>query len=148
MKISWGHGILIALGAFMIFILGMIFYFTQTMQNSELITEDYYQEELLYQQVIDAKKRADALAEKPEVFLDSEGILIIFPQQERDLQDLKLILFRTDDKNLDIKTDFSLNDKNQYLIPKKVLAKGSYTLKLMWKKNKESYQMDYDILWK
>lgn len=132
----------------MIFILGMIFYFTQTMQNSELITEDYYQEELLYQQVIDAKKRADALAEKPEVFLDSEGILIIFPQQERDLQDLKLILFRTDDKNLDIKTDFSLNDKNQYLIPKKVLAKGSYTLKLMWKKNKESYQMDYDILWK
>ena len=69
MKFNWGHGILVALVSFIIFIVGLVVYFTQTMQNSELITDNYYQEELMYQQVIDAKNRAAALEEFPSVQL-------------------------------------------------------------------------------
>ena len=81
MKISWGHGVVIALGAFILFILGMIFLFPIGKQNSELITENYYEEELKYQEVIDAKNSADNLTEKPTVALEKQGITIIFPKE-------------------------------------------------------------------
>ena len=55
-KFTWGHGVALALGLFIIFILSMIFYFTSTWKNSELITDDYYEAELAYQDVIDAKE--------------------------------------------------------------------------------------------
>lgn len=61
---TWGHGVIVALGCFIAFILFMIFIFPNGQQNSELITDDYYEEELAYQNVIDAKNNADKLTEK------------------------------------------------------------------------------------
>ncbi len=53
---SWGHGVVIALAAFIIFILSMLFLFPNGQKNSEMVTDNYYEEELQYQDVIDAKK--------------------------------------------------------------------------------------------
>lgn len=149
MKISWGHGVVIALGAFILFILGMIFLFPNGQKNSELITENYYEEELKYQEVIDAKNLADQLAEKPTVDLARNGINIIFPQGITN-QNTKFsfYLFRSDDQNLDVKKEFTLSANNSHLIPASVLSKGNYTLKLLWTTGKTKYQRDFDIVWK
>ena len=64
-KFTWGHGVVIALLVFMAFILSMLFLFPNGQKNSEMVTDNYYEEELKYQDVIDAKKRADNLEEKP-----------------------------------------------------------------------------------
>lgn len=53
---SWGHGVVIALFAFIVFILSMLFLFPNGQKNSEMVTDNYYEEELQYQDVIDAKK--------------------------------------------------------------------------------------------
>ncbi len=149
MKFSWGHGVIVALATFILFILGMVFYFTSTMKNSELVSDNYYEEELQYQNVIDAKNRADQLTQKPSVKLLDSGIQILFPENDQHQNSkFNFFLFRTDDKNLDIKKDFVLDANNQYIIPKNILRKGSYTLKLKWKNNKLDYQIDYNILWK
>ncbi len=55
-KLNWGHGLAIALGCFIIFILSLIFIFPMGKQNAEMISNNYYEEELQYQDVIDAKK--------------------------------------------------------------------------------------------
>lgn len=60
-KFTWGHGIAIALGSFMLFILGIIFFGAQMLfpdgnDNSDLVSDNYYENELAYQEVIDAKK--------------------------------------------------------------------------------------------
>ena len=57
MKINWGTGIVIAIVAF----IGFILYFVITMSTDktysyDLVTDKYYQQELKYQQEIDAKK--------------------------------------------------------------------------------------------
>ena len=57
------------------------------------------------------------------------------------------VLFRTDDSNLDVTKEVTIT-QNYFIIPKKVITKGSYTLKLKWTENKIPYQIDYDILWK
>ncbi len=149
MKITWGHGVVIALGAFIIFILGMIFLFPIGKQNSELISDNYYEDELHYQEVIDAKNLANTLVEKPKIALLKDGITVVLPGDINNTNSkFNFYLFRTDDKNLDIKKDFVLNQNNALTIPNTVLVKGSYTLKLQWVKEAKKYQIDYDIKWK
>ena len=48
---NWGHKII---AVYVVFIAGMIFLvFKSSRQNIELVTEDYYAKELVYQQKID-----------------------------------------------------------------------------------------------
>ncbi|MDL1913615.1 MAG: nitrogen fixation protein FixH [Bergeyella sp.] len=149
MKLTWGHGVIFALLSFMIFIVGMIILFPMGKQNAEMITDNYYEEELVYQDVIDAKNRADTLREKPEVSILPRGINISFPEEiNNENTKFEFFLYRTNDKNLDIKKTFSLSEQNTYRIPNEILVSGSYTLKLMWKKDKKNYQRDYKVLWK
>lgn len=148
-KFTWAHGIIVAMLAFVIFILGMIFYFTQNWQNAEMVSDNYYEEELNYQQIIDAKNRADALPEQPRYEQTSQGVKLLFPKSFSNANaTYHFDLYRTDDKNLDIKKDFQLEADNTFTIPNEVLVPGHYTLKLHWKQGGQDYQKDYDILWK
>ncbi len=146
---SWGHGIVIALGSFIAFILFLIFVFSNGMKNSELISDNYYQDELVYQETIDAKNNAEDLAEKPAFRQSKAGITLTFPKSIAP-QDSKVEfhLFRTDDSNLDVKKEVELNGNGQFLIPAKVIFPGSYTLILKWENYKTPYQVDFDVLWK
>lgn len=147
-KLHWGHGLAIALGCFIIFILFLIFVFPMGKQNAEMISNNYYEEELEYQQVIDAKNNATKLKQQPAYKATSEGMMISFPNEIMpDNGKVNFVLFRTNDSNLDVKKEIALQH-NVFLIPKKVISAGSYTLKLKWKENKIPYQVDYDILWK
>ncbi len=148
-KLSWGHGVIIALGCFIAFILFLILVFPLGKQNADMISHNYYEEELVYQDIIDAKKRADQLEEKPTYQQTKNGIVLAFPKNIKvDNKSIDFVLFRTDDSNLDIKKTEILDSNNNLNIPSKVLIPGSYTFKVKWKNNKEAYQIDYDILWK
>lgn len=147
-KLHWGHGLAIALGCFILFILFLIFIFPMGKQNAEMISNNYYEEELQYQDIIDAKKNAAQLEQQPVYKATSEGMMISFPETIKvDNDKVNFVLFRTEDSNLDVKKEVGLQH-NVFLIPKKVLSPGSYTLKLKWTENKKSYQIDYDIQWK
>jgi len=146
---SWGHGVVIALFAFIVFILSMLFLFPNGQKNSEMVTDNYYEEELKYQDVIDAKKRADDLQEKPVYSQEKNGIKITFPKEyDNTNTTVKFVLNRTDDQNLDIKKSVQLDAAHSIFIPGQVLKVGNYTLRLMWTKDKADYRMDYDVIWK
>jgi len=150
-KFTWGHGIVLALGGFIVFILGMIFLYSRGYQNSEMVSENYYEDELVYQKVIDAKNTADKLIEKPVFSQNSEGIKIEFPKKFNNTNSkIKFHLFRTEDSKLDIRKEVELDNKNSFVIPANagILKNGSYTLKLYWiENNKTEYQIDYNLLW-
>lgn len=148
-NLSWGHGVFIALLAFIIFILSMLFLFPNGQQNSEMVSDNYYEEELKYQEVIDAKGRADKLVNKPIYSQNSSGINIKFPADYNNSNaKIKYVLNRTDDQNLDIKKDAVLDENKSFTIPSKLLKVGSYTLRLTWVKNNTEYRIDYDLTWK
>lgn len=148
-KFNWGHGIAIALGSFMAFILFMILIFPNGKQEAELVTDHYYNEELLYQSVIDSKKNAAQLPVKPIYNQNAKGISITFANEIMpDQKKVSINLFRTNDATLDVVKDLTLDQKKTLLIPANVIAKGSYTLKVKWAKNKKPYQLDYDVEWK
>lgn len=146
---TWGHGIVIALLSFIIFILSMLFLFPNGQKNSEMVTDNYYEEELKYQDVIDAKQRADKLQEKPVYSQDKTGIKITFPADYNSSNTtVKFVLNRTDDQNLDVKKTVTLDAGHSFIIPAQVLKLGNYTLRLNWTKDKTDYRMDYDVIWK
>ncbi len=148
-KFTWGHGVVLALGLFISFILYLIFIFPIGKQNSELVTESYYEDELEYQKVIDAKKGADQLTKKPLFAQLPYGIRIVFPKEILDDQSkIKYFLYRTNDKTQDRTNKVTLDNNNSFLIPKTELITGSYTLKIMWTFGKKDYQVDYDVVWK
>lgn len=147
-KFTWGHGVALALGLFIIFILSMIFYFTSTWKNSELITDDYYEAELAYQDVIDAKSLANGLPEKPQYSQDKMGIRITFPQEYNNLNtQFSIDLHRAEDQKLDVIKEMDLDGRNSLFIPAAVLAKGNYVLRVHWTKADKKYQLDYDLIW-
>lgn len=139
----------IALLAFIIFILSMLFLFPNGQKNSEMVTDNYYEEELKYQDVIDAKGRADQLQEKPVYSQDKNGIKIIFPKDyDNSNTTVKFVLNRTEDQNLDIHKSVQLDAHKSFVIPAQLLKEGNYTLRLSWTKDKKDYRLDYDVIWK
>lgn len=146
---SWAHGVVLALGLFIAFILFMVFGFTYGQQTSELVSNDYYGDELVYQEVIDAKNNAAKLPEIPKYAELATGMKITFPAAiAPENKNVKFELFRTDDANLDVKKEIKLDANNEILVPKEVISKGPYTLKIKWSNAKIPYQVDYDVLWK
>ena len=127
-KFTWGHGIALALACFIGFILYLIFIFPIGKQTSDLVSDNYYQDELEYQKVIDAKKNADQLSQKPFFAQLPYGIRIAFPKETIDAgQQVHFELYSTNDKEKDKKQNVNLDSNNSFLVPKEMLSTGSYT---------------------
>lgn len=144
MKLNWGHGVVIALGSFMIFILSLLYFAGDT---GGMVTENYYEKEVNFQDEIDAEKRANALEIKPEVILQANGFLLQFsPSTAEDFKG-EVYLLRNDDETKDVKTTIKLSDKKNFLIPSVKLVDGVYELTLSWKENNKTYLIKKSIRW-
>ena len=148
-KFTWGHGMALALLSFIGFILYLIFIFPIGQQKAELVTENYYEDELDYQKVIDAKNNADALPQKPFIAQLPYGVRIAFPQDIIDANTtVHYELYSINDKNKDKTGNLTLDGSRSFLVPKEMFTTGSYILKVRWNSRNQFYQVDYEILWK
>ena len=81
-KISWPTGIIIAMSAFIIFILSFVYKATFMPQyDHHLVSDDYYKDELNYQQEIDKLNKAATLKKDVTLTKVAEGLLIKFPTE-------------------------------------------------------------------
>jgi hypothetical protein len=145
MKINWGTGIVIAFGLFMTFILFFVFKVqTSSKYDNELVTEDYYQQELKVQGNIERTNEANALENKVTIVRVSEGLEVQFPKDFKH-QDIKgkVILYRPSNQKLDSEMQISLSSSH-LLIPKSNLVGGLWDITIEWEyqgvayRNKES----------
>ncbi|WP_190811048.1 FixH family protein [Flagellimonas sp. S3867] len=133
MKINWGTGIVIAFIAFITFILYFVVRMsTDNSANHDLVTEDYYKQELAYQKEIDASESALAMDAKLKIVKSEKGITIFFPKKF----DYKKItgtvsLYRPSNKHLDLDFPLSLS-KTHLLIPDNRLVDGRWDISVKW----------------
>ncbi len=78
MKFNWGTGIAIVLGLFAISMGYAVYKAVQ--QDYDLVTTDYYAEELVYQKRIDEKRNALHLGEEARLQLSEAGLMIHMPE--------------------------------------------------------------------
>ena len=140
MKINWGTGIVLAFIGFISFIM----YFIITMNvdkkyEHDLVTEDYYAEELDYQNDINKLENSKKLSENISYNKTEEGLVIYFPNNLDPVKITgKVFLYRPSNKQLDFDTAISLS-KPYLLIPDKRLVDGRWNIKIDWQYNGNSY---------
>ncbi|MEX6627387.1 FixH family protein [Tenacibaculum salmonis] len=148
MKLNWGTGIVIAIIAFMSFIL----YFVISMStgknfNHDLVSEEYYQKELEFQGNIDATKNAKNLTENIKVKKVSEGLKIYFPTEfnPKDITG-KVFLYRPSNKQLDFEIPISISD-TYLLVPEKRLLDGRWNIIVSWKYKNTPYLFEKELIY-
>lgn len=148
MKINWGTGIVLAFIGFISFIM----YFVINMNinkkyDHDLVTEDYYKEELEYQQDIDKEKNAKKLDIDITWKKTEEGMVLMFPKNlnQEDIKG-KVFLYRPSNKQFDFETHVSLSDHN-LLIPDNRLLDGRWNIKVDWQYNGNSYLYRKEIVY-
>ncbi|MBK5208551.1 MAG: FixH family protein [Flavobacteriaceae bacterium] len=139
-KISWPTGIVIALLAFIIFILSFVYKATFVPQyDHHLVSDDYYKDELNYQQEIDKLNKAAALKEDITLTKVAEGLLIKFPSEFDAEKITGIISFqRPSNDKIDFQLPIKLTTSN-YLIADKNLVAGRWNVKIEWTINGAPY---------
>lgn len=140
MKLNWGTSIVIAIVSFIGFILFFVVRMgTDDKANHDLVTKDYYRDELRYQNEIDAETKAKTDDVQLVVVKKPEGLFVHFPErlESKKIQG-KVFLYRPSDKHLDF--DFPIGLSNSHLlIPDKRLVDGRWNIKVSWEYNGNSY---------
>ncbi len=134
MKINWGTGIVLAFIAFITFILYFVFRMsTDNRANHDLVTDDYYKQELAYQKEINASKTALEMKATLKIEKSEEGLKVVFPETF-DYKKIEGIvsLYRPSNKHLDIDFPISLS-KTHLLIPDNSLVGGRWDITIKWK---------------
>ena len=148
MKLNWGTGIVIAFIGFISFI--MYFIITMNIDDTydhDLVTEDYYAEELAYQKDIDKLKNSKKLGENITYKKTETGLKITFPSN-LDYKKItgKLFLYRPSNKQLDFESTISLSNPH-LLIPDTRLVDGRWNIKIDWQYKGKSYLFKESILY-
>lgn len=146
MKINWGTGIVIAFVCFISFIMYFVITMsTDTAYEHDLVVEDYYGQELQFQNDIDKQEHSKTLVSDVTWIKTLDGIEITFPKY-LDIKNIKgkVFLYRPSNKHLDFETQISLSNHN-LLIPDKSLLDGRWNIKIDWKYNHNSYLYKTEI---
>ncbi|TYP97383.1 FixH protein [Tenacibaculum adriaticum] len=148
MKINWGTGIVIAIIAFMSFIMFMVVtMITDKKYDHDLVTEKYYQKELAYQKNIDAIKNVKELKEAIRTEKTPLGLKIFFPSSFN-LNEIKgkVFLYRPSNKQLDFEMPISITD-TYLLVPEKNLLEGRWNMDISFTYNTKEYLFQKELIY-
>ncbi len=141
---NWGHKIGIVIVLFVTGMLGLVFYASQ--QTNEMIDDNYYQKELAYQDVIDAKQNLYDLTSDNLIHQNVNEVFIILPNGAFEkLEKGQIEFLRTDSKAKDIHLPIIPNGSNRRSIMKTALSKGIYKGRISWTNNGKAYYKEESI---
>lgn len=147
-KLNWPTGIILALLAFIIFILSFVYKATFVPEyDHHLVSDEYYNDELKYQEEIDKLKRAADLDENVSIKKVEAGLLIIFPS-EFDFKQIKgsISFKRMSNHTIDFSFPIALNS-NQFLLVDEKLVDGRWDVKIEWKAEGTAYLFKEKIMY-
>jgi hypothetical protein len=127
MKLNWGHKLVFFGVAFMLFVLGMVFYITQ--QKVELVDENYYEKGIRYQEELN-KLNA----------IEGKDIEFSYTAQAEEIQikllppaiPVKIHLYRPSDASLDQHREVITDSIGSVTLPASALAGGLWEVKMEW----------------
>lgn len=145
MKLNWGHKIALVYGLFMAFMISMLF--LSRRYDHELVTEDYYAEELAYQERIDAGKN---LAESPfEVEVrQEEGTLSLYFERFPSIEEVKgeVILYKPDNENLDETLPLKFEEGSNRMDIDSKGKYGRYKVKVLFEYEGKSFYKEKELV--
>lgn len=134
---DWGKGILFTIIGFVALIMTMVV-ISVRMDGIELVTENYYEEEIKYQDRIDESNSAVEL-NRDVISYDAQTKVIELDLPNGTIGSLQL--FRPSDSSLDQKVKVEVSHVGKTEVPLKQLKSGYWKVQLNWSENGvEHYQ--------
>ena len=119
--------------------------FKASNQEFDLVTKDYYEQELKYQQVIDQSANASKLSTPVSIEKKEGQLKISFPEEMKNKKKLvDFYLYHAADAKKDFRRSFELNE-NELAQALPVGMKGMYELKLTWETEGVKYYHERKI---
>lgn len=139
-RLNWPTGIVLAIISFMIFILSFVYKSVAVEQyQHELVSEDYYRDELHYQEEINKLNNSRTLNKDIELSNSEKGIIVKFPEEIAQDEISGLIRFqRLSNIKLDFSEEILLNGHEQ-VIPAERLVSGKWIIRVEWNHGEEEY---------
>lgn len=140
MKWNWGFGILIV---YMLFVVGMVvLVIMSTVQNKDLVTENYYAEEIAFQKTINQSYNTSKLSSKIEVIKKDDTVKIMLPK-EFSCTETKCnwVLYFAADKTRDKEGVLLIHNAVGFINLHDQIH-GTYTLKLKIKEGNHEYYFE------
>lgn len=118
--------------AFVVFISYMVMVITN--ESSELIAEDYYEQEQTIDADMTAQKRAQE-AGLPILFREQDGHLCFETNSKQEITKLHVSFMCYNDKNSDLELDLKIGAR----FPVAQLKKGAYAISIRYQIKRETY---------
>jgi len=139
MKFNWGHGLLIAIivctGGLLLLV------FLSSRQKVDLVTEEYYPKELVYEEEIQKLKNTNSLTERIEVEVGSDSLHIRFPDISLPFDSIsgEIWFYFPADKTADNRNAVRLSEKYEQSFSLSLFRKGKYEVIIDWQAGQTNY---------
>lgn len=138
---DWGKGILLTIVAFVGFIMTLVV-ISVRQDDIHLVTENYYEKEINYQQQIEREKSASTLDREVLLFdAQSKSMLLDLPLGAKG----SLQLFRPSDARLDREVQLEITSEGKMKVPMEDLKSGYWRVQLTWTENGMDYYEEKKI---
>jgi nitrogen fixation protein FixH len=145
MKIHWGTGLAAGIVSFALLMAIMV---AIAMSNRvDLVTDQYYDRGIAYQERINSLRRTAAREEKPLVTVSPEQLTIEFPRQSRDATPAGTItMYRPADKLLDLVLRVTPDSAGVQHIVTRSLDRGLWKLQIAWHEGDQDYYTEQPVM--
>lgn len=137
MNFHWGKGISLFYGLFVAGTLSMVAFYTG--QDVDLVSKEYYNEEIKYQDRIEKLKRTSALSEKVEFQALNEKVAVLFPKTIKEDVSGEIFFFRPSDRKYDFRLPLNINSNSVQLVSFHGKRKGLWKIEMNWKAGNKEY---------
>jgi hypothetical protein len=135
---NWGYKIAIGFSIFCLSIIGVTIYFM--MQKVDVVTDNYYEKELKYQEQIDKVTRTRLLKNPMEISNTGKELIIKFPNVPDKTQNKDFIsLYRPSDNTKDVKIPVVTDTSRIQVVSVEKLVKGYWKIQVNWTSGGSEY---------
>ncbi len=140
-KLNWGWSILLVYITFMVIFLFFLYRSFVELKSNELVTDDYYEKELVYGKEIKKRQNADTMRVPVKIFQEQKNLVIVFPEYVKNIKG-EIRLYKPDNSKLDRKIHLQLDENNRQIIAPSQLIPGRWNVTVEWQSEHVPYLVE------
>ncbi len=141
LKMNWGAKIAVLYIGFVVLIATLVF--LSMKQDFQLVASDYYQQEIKYQEVIDAVKNQSTLSAPVGITASKDAVTLSLPGEFTGKAVTGTVDFYAAAKSeWDASFDLSALQHNNLVVPRSRLHPTTYSVKIRWQSEGKTYYQE------
>ncbi|HEX5218727.1 MAG TPA: FixH family protein [Verrucomicrobiae bacterium] len=137
------------IGFFVLAIIFLVTFVAWAMRQREgLVSADYYEQEVRYQQQLDSMNRSQSIAAQMVVTFDpmQQVINVALPREQRTGANGVVHLYRPSDARLDREMALAIDENGVQKVDAKTLENGLWKVRVKWNSGGQEYFVDQPVI--